>query len=143
MDFSDYSSRFLAVLLTEFPSFQQHLTKGPEQGCFTIEFQAPSGSVFWINTEEEDRITIGFDAHHVHFGGWADSDDAQDFTHAISYIRGLISGQYDVVVCTRNGQFAGSVTVLRGERPAVWRDEEGVILDIKPWSCPGQEDIRR
>lgn len=93
MKLSDYSSRFLAVLLAEFPAFRQHLAQGPDPGCFAIEFPAPSGSAFRVNTEEEDRITVGFDAHHCHFGGWADSDDAQDFLNAIAYIRGLMRGQ--------------------------------------------------
>ena len=139
MQLSDYSSRFLAVLLAEFPSFEQHLADGPEQGCFTIEFQSPSGLAFWINTEEEGRITIGFDAHHCHFGGWAESDDAQDFTNAITYIQGLMSGQYVVAVCWRNGQFAGSVTVASGEQPTCWRDEEGIVLGIKRWSSDGHD----
>lgn len=93
MELSGYSSRFLAALLAEFPSFRQHLKEGPEEGCFTIEFQSPSGSTFWVNTEEEERITVGFDAHHCHFGGWAESDDAQDFRNAIAHIRELMSGQ--------------------------------------------------
>lgn len=143
MELSEFSSRFLAVLLEEFPDFEQHLTAGPEPGCFTIEFPSPSGSIFWVNTEEEDRITVGFDAHHCHFGGWAGSDEAEDFRNAIAYIQRLMDGRYEVAVCSLDGRFAGSVTVERGERPTFWYAEEGMVLDIKRWSSAGNVDDRR
>src|SRR5262249_37627250 len=88
---------------------------------------------FWVNTEEEERITVGFDVHHVHFGGWAESVDAHDFQNAIEYIRQLMSGEVRVAVWTRDGQFAGCVTVARDEKPQQWDSGEGLSLAIKSW----------
>lgn len=107
MELSAYSAKFLAALLSAFPDFESHLKAGPEPGCFMIEFPSPSGSIFCVNTEEEDRITVGFDAHHCHFGGWAESDEEKDFENAVAYIRGLIDGRYEVAVWSRDGRFGG------------------------------------
>jgi hypothetical protein len=119
VELNDYSSRFLAVLLRAFPEFGERVAAGPEVGCFTVKFPAPSGSTFWVATEDFDRITAGFDSHHVHFGGWAESVDAQDFDNAVEYIRRLMSGEYLVAVWSRDGVFAGSVTLARGSAAAV------------------------
>lgn len=89
---------FLAVLLKAFPAFGERVVTGPETGCFTVEFPAPSGSKFWVATEEIDRITVGLDAYHTHFGGWAESVDADDFDNAVGYISRLMSGEYLIAV---------------------------------------------
>lgn len=98
MNLNDHSSRFLSELLREFPEFSGRVTAGPEEGYFTIEFPAPSSSTFWVSTEYCDRITVGWgsDGHHVHFGGWADSVDAQDFANAVAYIRRLMTGEMSI-----------------------------------------------
>lgn len=132
MDLNDYSSHFLVVLLDAFPEFAGRAVAGPEVGCFIIEFPAPSGSAFSISTED-DKITIGFDAHHLHFGGWSNSVDTQDFDNAVDYIRRLMSGDYQVAVWTREGEFAGSVTFARGETPQPWGNREGLTVAIKEW----------
>jgi hypothetical protein len=126
---NQYSSRFL-TLLREFPAFRAHLREGPDPECFSVAFSAPSGSPFWVRTEEEERITIGFDAHHVHFGGWADSDDNRDFAEALRYIRLLMSGELRVAVWTKDDRPAGSVTLGSGEEPGEWGD---CTLAIKTW----------
>jgi hypothetical protein len=133
MELNDYSSRFLAALLQAFPEFGERVAAGPEAGCFTVEFPAPSGSTFWVATEDLDRITVRFDAHHVHFGGWAESVDAQDFDNAVEYIRRLMSGAYLVAVWSRDGAFVGSVTFARGETPQPWGSGDGLALAVKSW----------
>ena len=137
MELNDYSSRLLAVLLLAFPEFGERVAAGPEAGCFTVEFPAPSGSTFWVATEDFDRITVGFDAHHVHFGGWAESVDARDFDNAVEYIRRLMAGEYLVAVWSRDGALAGSVTFRRGETPQPWGSGEGLALAVKGWHPPG------
>ncbi|MDB5296483.1 MAG: hypothetical protein JWO31_2466 [Phycisphaerales bacterium] len=96
MDLNDYSSRFLTELLREFPEFTGRARAGEEVGCFTVELAASTGSILWISTEEFGRITVGSDAHHVHFGGWADSVDARDFADAVARIRRLLSGESSI-----------------------------------------------
>jgi hypothetical protein len=139
MELNGYSSRFLAVLLRAFPEFGERVVAGPQAGCFAVEFPAPSGSPFWVATEDWDRITIGFDAHHVHFGGWAESVEAQDFDNAIEYIRRLMSGEYLVAVWSQAGAFAGSVTFSRGETPPPWGRGEGLAVEIKGWFPHGMQ----
>jgi hypothetical protein len=141
LELNDYSSGFLAVLLQAYPEFRELVAAGPEPGCFTIQFTAPSGSIFWVNTEEEERITVGLDAHHVHFGGWAKSVDAQDFQNAVEYILRLMRGEYRVAVWTREGKFAGSVTVARGEKPQPWDSGEGLSLTIKSWLAQDENGL--
>src|SRR5436190_11876530 len=109
MELNDYSSRFLWALLEAFPEFREHLSTGPGMGCFTIAFPAPSGCAFWVSTEEEERITVGLDCHHDHFGGWAESIDAEDFARTIGYIRGMMKGTYVIAVWERGGVLARSV----------------------------------
>ena len=67
------------------------MTAGPEPGCFKVEFLTPADLHFWVSTEEMERVTVGLDAHHAHFGGWAESNDAQDFKNAVEYIRKLVT----------------------------------------------------
>jgi hypothetical protein len=135
VELNEYSSRFLAVLFRAFPEFAERVAPGPEAGCFTVQLLAPSGSTFWVATEDFDRITVGFDAHHVHFGGWAGSVDAQDFNNAIGYIRRLMSGEYLIAVWSRDGIFADSVTFARDETPQPWGSGEGLALAIKGWQA--------
>lgn len=133
MELNDYSSRFLAVLLQAFPEFGEQVVAGPEAGCFKVEFPAPSGSTFWVATEDFDRVTVGFDAYHIHFGGWAESVDAEDFDNAVGYIRRLISGECLVAVWSRAGSYAGSVSFARGETPQPWKSGDGLAVAIKGW----------
>jgi hypothetical protein len=135
VELNDYSSRFLAALLGAFPDFGERVVSGPEAGCFTIEFPAPSGSTFWIATEDLDRITVGLDAHHIHFGGWAESVDIQDFENAIEYIRRLMRGEYLVAVWSRDGNFVSSATFARSEAPRSRENGEGLALAIKGWQA--------
>jgi hypothetical protein len=137
VDLNDYSSRLLAVLLRAFPEFGEKVVAGAEAGCFTVEFLAPSGSMFWVATEESDRVTVGFDAHHVHFGGWAESVDAEDFDNVVDYIRRLMSGEYLVAVWSRAGAHAGSVSFRRGETPRPRGSGEGLAVAIKGWRPQG------
>jgi hypothetical protein len=137
VELTDYSSRFLAVLLRAFPEFGENVAAGPEPGCFTIEFAAPSGSPFRVATEDFDRITVGFDAYHLHFGGWAESVDAEDFDNAVGYIRRLMSGECLVAVWSRAGAYAGSVAFARGETPQPWGSGEGLAVAIKGWHPQG------
>lgn len=87
VELSDYSSRFLSVLLAEFPLFRQHLAAGAEPGTFKVTFQTPSDSTFWVDTEDEYRITVGFDAWHNHFDVYLGVTEAQSFQRAIDDIR--------------------------------------------------------
>jgi hypothetical protein len=139
VELNDYSSRFLAVLLRTFPEFGERVTAGPEAGCLTVEFPAPSGSTFCVATEDFDRITVGLDAHHDHFGGWAESVDTQDFDNAVEYIRRLMSGEYLVAVWSRAGTYAGSVVFPRGEMPKPWESSEGLAVTIKGWHTHGEQ----
>ncbi|VTR99394.1 unnamed protein product [Tuwongella immobilis] len=90
MELNDYSARFLAVLLGAFPEFGERVVAGPEAGCFTAECVAPSGSTIWVTTEEFGRVTVGCGAGHAHFGGWAESVDADDFEAAVAQVRRLL-----------------------------------------------------
>ena len=137
MNFNDYSSRFLTVLLREFPEFNDKVAAGPEDGCFTIEMLAPSGSIFCVATEEFERVTVGFDIYHLHFGGWAESVDAVDFTNAIDYIRRLMNGEHLVAVWSRAGAYAGAVTFTRGETPQPWGSGKDLAVSIKGWQPQG------
>jgi hypothetical protein len=140
VELNDYSSRFLAVLLRAFPESGENVAAAPEPGCFTIEFAAPSGSAFWVATEEFDRVTVGFDVHHLHFGGWAESADAEDFENAVGYIRRLQSGEYLVAVWSRSGgAYAGSVAFTSGEAPQPWGSGEGLTVAIKGWQPQGEQ----
>ncbi len=139
MDLNDYSSRFLAVLLRTFPEFGEKVVAGSDAGCFKVEFMAPSGSTFWVATEEFDRVTVGFDAYHLHFGGWAESVEAEDFDNAVDYIRRLMSGEYLVAVWSRDGAVAGSVSFPRGETPQPWGSGEGLSVAIKGWRPEGEQ----
>jgi hypothetical protein len=134
MTLDAYSTRFLDALLSAFPEFRPHLKEGPEPGTLAIEFRSPSGSPFWIHAEEVGRITVGFELHHVHFRGWADSNEDLDFQSAIDFIRALMAGEYEVAVWTRDGEFVCSVMVAKGQDPKPWRDEEGLVLEVRRWS---------
>jgi hypothetical protein len=94
MDLNDHSSRFLTELLRAFPEFAGRATAGPEEGYFTLVFPTSSGAMAWVSTEFCDRITVGCgsDGQHVHFGGWSDSVDAEDFRSAVNHIRRLVHG---------------------------------------------------
>jgi hypothetical protein len=137
---NDYSNRFLAVLLREFPEFSDWVTAGPDECCFLVKFPAPSGSTFWVGTDDLERVTVGFDLHNVHFGGWAESVDAQDFENAVAYIRRLMSGEYRIAVWKRDGKFANSVTFTRGETPQPWGRIEGLTLAVKYWRLQDESD---
>jgi hypothetical protein len=141
LELNDYSTRFLSVLLATFPEFRDRMTAGPDLGCFTVAFPAPSGALFLVGTLEEESITVGFDVHHVHFGGWAESVDRRDFAAAVEYVGKLMDGQYEVAVWERDGQFAGSVTVERGEEPRPPAGE-GLTYTLRRWQeagAPGGE----
>lgn len=126
MNLNDYSSRFLTVLLRAFPEFGEKVIAGSEEGCIAVEFLAPSGSKFWVATEEFGRVTVGFDAYHLHFGGWAESVDAEDFDNAVDYIRRMEpDGGYVVAVWSRDGAYAGSNSFPRGEAPQPRGSAEG------------------
>lgn len=132
MALSDYSTRFLAALVAALPEFGPLVGPGSDPGCFAVSLETPSGLTFSVRTEEEDRVTVGLDVHHVHFGGWANSVDARDFDDAIDYIRKLMGRQYEVAVWTRQGEFAGSVTVERGQSPRR-PDGDDLSLALKRW----------
>jgi hypothetical protein len=137
VELNDYSSRFLSVLLQAFPQFGELVVAGRDEGCFTVEFPTPSGSTFWVATEEFERVTVGFDAYHTHFGGWAESVDAVDFDNTVGYISRLMSGEYLVAVWSRGGSYAGSVSFPQGETPQPWESGDGLTVAIKGWHPQG------
>jgi hypothetical protein len=141
MGLNKYSSRCLAALLVAFPEFTGHVVEEPESGSFAIELTSPSGSPFWVSTAG-DEITVGFDAHHVHFGsggGPPDPDDAgADAEEAIEYIRALRGGEILIAVWSRRGQLALSSSVPRGEDPGPrsWLGRwylGGCSVELKGW----------
>jgi len=134
MPLNDYSSRFAAVLLEALPVFRGRLVERPGTECFTVEFQSPSGVSFWLQTEEEERLTVGFDTIHVHFGGWRESVDEEDFAQAIQYIRGIMADEFVVIV--EKGRDGSSSAQIIHKTAIPKPDYE---FDIKSWSgCPGR-----
>lgn len=134
----DFSARFLAALLEAFPEFRDHVTDGQEPGTFLVELAAPSGSRFRVSSEDE-RATIGFDAHHIHIGGNSDSVDEEVFRSAIDYVRRLMSGEYRVGFWKKDGRGAGSGTVARGREPSRGELEAGESVELKGW-LPGMSE---
>jgi hypothetical protein len=129
----DYSTRWLAALLAAFPEFREHIGEGYDPGTFRIQFAAPSGSLFWVSSEDE-RVTVGFDAHHAHFGGNTDSVDEEVFRHAVEYIHRLMSGEYQIGLWKRDGRPAGTGTVVRALGPPADEVGDGVTVELKSWS---------
>jgi hypothetical protein len=111
-----YSELVRAELLEDLPSLAPHLTEQPDGSLF-LELVSPSGSKFWLSTES-DELTVGFEAHHVHFSTPWDPDPAADARDAAEYVLKLMSGQYCIAVWSRDDKFIQSETVPKGVNPA-------------------------
>lgn len=143
MPLDAYSSKVLAAVLVAFPEFRAHVAESSEDGSFSIELDAPSGSHFWV-TSRGREVTVGFDAHHAHFGDPSDPDldPSTDAATAIRYIRSLMSGEIGVEVWTRGGQLILSSS-YRGADADAGRKGclgrwwlRGAVRETKGWRGP-------
>jgi BirA family biotin operon repressor/biotin-[acetyl-CoA-carboxylase] ligase len=136
------AEELFAALSDAFPGFSDSARAGPDPGCFTIEVQAPSGATMLIRTEEEDRITVGFDLYHCHFGGFAESVDDIDFSNAIEFIRNIMAGRTRIAVWTREGVLACSVSFDIAAGPPTLPGVYDCELAVKGW-FPDQKERRQ
>jgi hypothetical protein len=113
---TQYSALAQKAILEHLPALVPQLREQPDGSLF-LELLSPSGCKFWISTEGQE-VTVGFDAHHVHFGTPWEPDADADARDAIEYIHKLMCGQYRVAVWSRDGKFVQSETIERGVNPA-------------------------
>ena len=119
-----YSERAFEVLAADLPAFAREFREQPEGSLF-LESESPSGYRFWISTEG-NRVTVGFDAHHAHFGESCQEEAAEDARDAVEYIRKLMNGEYRVAVWSRGEKLVKSETMDLGVDPR---------QVARPWLC--------
>lgn len=65
---SPYSSQTLAILVKLLPDLAGLVSERDE--VFQVELLTPTGWEFWLSSEEEDYLTVGFAEYHCHFGNF-------------------------------------------------------------------------
>lgn len=87
MKLNDYSTRFLFILVREFPDLDRQLKPTKEAGCFAVFVPTAGTITLHVSTQAFGRIRVAVDRHDVHFGGWIHSDPDEAFADALNYIR--------------------------------------------------------
>ena len=134
----EYSAAAREAISQCLPALASELRE-QEDGSLFLESLSPSGHQFWVSTAG-DEITVGFDAHHVHFGTPWEPDATDDVRDACEYIQKLMQGEYQVAVWYRRGRFVRSETIERGVDPAKldrpWLGRwwlRGCVVEVHGW----------
>ena len=63
-----------------------------------VELLTPAGWGFWLSSEEEDYLTVGFAEYHCHFSNFQGTTAEEDAINAAAFIRALHKGEVVLVV---------------------------------------------
>lgn len=129
---STYSSETLALLLKAFPEFSELVVEQDE--VFQIETTTPAGWDFWLSSEEEERLTVGFAEYHCHFGGYQGDTPEADATQAVSFIKALRSEELVLAVWYKGEEYTGSDIIERNEKPQQVVSGQNQTVKMKKWS---------
>lgn len=129
---SAYSARCLAVLSDLLPEMAAVATEKGEE--FEIKLTTPAGWDFWLSSEEEERLTVGFDEYHCHFGGFSEDTPEKDAAEAAFFVQKLRNNELLLVVWYQNGNYVGSQPIEPHDKPQPLESELQQTFQIKKWA---------
>jgi hypothetical protein len=128
---SPYSSQTLAILLELLPDLAGLVSERGE--VFQMELLTPAGWEFWLSSEEEDYLTVGFAEYHCHFGNFHGTTPEEDATAAAAFIRALRQGEVVLAVWYQGDTYAGSSIMEAAEKPQPLLEGRNVTVRVKKW----------
>jgi hypothetical protein len=128
---SPYSSQALAVLLALLPNLSDLVSERGE--IFQIEMITPAGWEFWLSSEEEEQLTVGFAEYHCHFGNFAGGTAKGDATEAATFIQSLQRGELALAVWYRDEEYVGSAVIEAEEKPQQFLLGQDLNVQVKAW----------
>ena len=129
---STYSAKSLAILVDLLPDIANLATEKGE--VFQVTLTTPSGWDFWLSSEEEEQLTVGFAEYHCHFGGYSGDTPEADATEAASFIKSLHNGDLMLAVWYQDGKYAHSQLVEPYQKPQILMSGQEQTLQIKKWA---------
>jgi hypothetical protein len=129
---SSYSSQTLDILLKLLPDLVDLVS---EQGeVFQVELLTPAGWEFWLSSEEEDYLTVGFAEYHCHFGNFQGTTPEEDATDAAIFIRALRKGEVVLAVWYQGSNYAESSIIDATENPQTLLWGSNLTVRVKKWA---------
>lgn len=129
---SSYSSQALAILLKLLPDLVGLVSERGE--VFQVELLTPAGWEFWLSSEEEDYLTVGFAEYHCHFGNFQGTTPEEDATAAALFIRALRQGEVVLAVWYQGSTYAESSIIDATEKPQTLLWGSNLTVQVKKWA---------
>jgi hypothetical protein len=129
---SPYSSQTLVILLELLPDLAGLVTERDE--LFEVELITPAGWEFWLSSDEEDQLTVGFADYHCHFGNYQGATAEIDATEAAAFIRALRNGEVVLAVVYRGNTYAESSIIEATETPQTLLWGRDLTIQVKKWA---------
>lgn len=129
---SPYSSQTLAILLNLLPELADLVSERDE--VFQVELFTPGGWEFWLSSEEEDYLTVGFAEYHCHFGNFQGTTPEEDAVAAAVFIRALRQGEVVLAVWYQGSNYAESSIIDATEKPQTLLWGSNLTVQVKKWA---------